>query len=320
MTILFMGGEMGAFIPADSSATETTSGLPVYDSNFSRCSLKAGSGSYNESATWTGQADLFVHARLGSETFPSGAVTILSLHDGTTDAIKLEYDRGAQTLTAKYWNGTTYVTIDAAITIDMTSTAHDVDVHAVVNSASGSCDVYIAGTRRIHGTGLALSGTTSIVKVRQYGANFSPQLSQCVVSTTSTIGGKLFTVPVNGAGATSSWTGTYANIDETVYSDLDFINSGTANQVSTFSVNAPTLTGYVVQAVAVTARANRGSGGPQNLKLVLRSGGTDYLGSSKSLDVGYGAFVEIWETDPATSAAWVNTAIATLQPGVKSIA
>jgi hypothetical protein len=104
------------------------------------------------------------------------------------------------------------------------------------------------------------------------------------------------------------------------YSDLDFINSGTANQVSTFAINAPTLTGYVVQAVAVTARANRGSGGPQNLKLVLRSAGTDYLGSTKSLDVGYGAFVEIWETDPATSAAWVNTAISTLQPGVKSIA
>jgi hypothetical protein len=183
-------------------------------------------------------ADIYVHARLGSETYASGAVTLLSLNDGTRDAIWLNYDRGAQTLAALYWNGTTSVTIDT-ISIDMSANAHDVDVHAVVNSGSGSCDVYIAGTRRIHGTGLALSGTTSIVKVRQYGANFSPQLSQCVASTTSTIGGKVFTVPVNGAGSTSSWTGTYANIDETVYSDLDFINSGTANQVSTFSVNAP---------------------------------------------------------------------------------
>jgi hypothetical protein len=100
MTILFMGGEMGAFIPADSSATETTSGSPIYDSSFSRCSLRAGGGSYNESATWSGVADIYVHARLGSETYASGAVTLLSLNDGTRDAIWLNYDRGAQTLAA----------------------------------------------------------------------------------------------------------------------------------------------------------------------------------------------------------------------------
>jgi hypothetical protein len=142
-----------------------------------------------------------------------------------------------------------------------------------------------------------------------------------IVQDQSTIGFVLGTCVPSGAGSTSAWTGAYTDIDEAVTSDADFISSGTANQVSTFAQTAiPTLTGYVVRAVCVSARAKRGSSGPQNIRMALRSAGTNYFsGSDISLGLGYAPVQTIWATDPATSAAWVNTAISSLEPGVKSI-
>ena len=79
------------------------------------------------------------------------------------------------------------------------------------------------------------------------------------------------------------------------------------------------LYSYNVVAVGVSPRAKRGASGPQNLHMALRSNGTNYYRSTIAQDVSYTANVAIWETDPATAAAWVNTAAALVQAGVKSI-
>ena len=196
----------------------------------------------------------------------------------------------------------------------------------MVNSASGSLKLYIAGTELIDSGTIDLSGTTSLKNFRFYGMTSGPStnniyVSQVIVADEPTIGMRLGSYHPSGAGATSSWTGDYSSIDETVYSDADFILSATANQVSTFAQTGPALTGYVVRAVGVSTRSKCGVGGPQNLRHALRSASTNYFSSADiALDVGYESQLTIWETDPATSAAWVNTATSTLQPGVKSIA
>jgi hypothetical protein len=55
------------------------------------------------------------------------------------------------------------------------------------------------------------------------------------------------------------------------------------------------------------------------LQLALRSAGTTYFSATKALDFGYGAFGNVWETNPATSAAFLSSEIAALEYGVKSI-
>jgi hypothetical protein len=199
------------------------------------------------------------------------------------------------------------------------------DFHFIVNTASGLGEIYVGGTQRLTQS-VDLSAITSIRKVRIIGGSaggfgFRTRISQMIVQDQSTIGFVLGTCVPSGAGSTSAWTGAYTDIDEAVTSDADFISSGTANQVSTFAQTAiPTLTGYVVRAVCVSARAKRGSSGPQNIRMALRSAGTNYFsGSDISLGLGYAPVQTIWATDPATSAAWVNTAISSLEPGVKSI-
>lgn len=321
-----MGGEMGAFIPSDSGVTETTSLTYVnFDAAFARSSIGMfGGTAYCEGTLASGQTDVWLHFDMVTAELGIGTVSRLIWQNASgTDSIRMRHNPGAETLAMEYWNGAAWTAAGATISISIAG-RQTFDLHVVCNSGTGSIDLYVAGTHRITSGAIDLSGTTSLKTFRFYGGTAGPNtdhtfISQCIVSDAPTVGGRLFTVPISGAGATSSWTGSYTEIDEIVYSDADFINSASVNQVSTFAIIAPTLTGYQVQAVAVTARAKRGASGPQNLQLALRSAGTNYFSSSQALDVGYGAFINIWETDPATSAAFTNSAIASLQPGVKSI-
>lgn len=317
MTMYFMGGEMAGFIPSDNASVEDAS-AGYFDSAFSRCATRVSSTTaYFETPDLGLPDEFYVHFAFRRGTTGSFLHTLIALVDGTTEVFRVQAT--GTTLQMQALVSSVWTNVGSAISYTQDVLNH-VDLYIDGNSATGTATLFIAGTQRESATA-DLSAVTSINKLRFYGIGTVTTclISQCVVSSTSTVGGRLFTVPPTGVGATSSWTGAYSNIDEIAYSDADFINSGTANQVSTFAVTAPSLTGYVVRAVAVNARAKRDSAGPQNLQLALRSSGTDYFSSSKALSVGYSSYCNIWETDPATSAAWVNSAVTSLQPGVKSI-
>lgn len=319
MTIYFAGGELGAFIPSDSSSKERTE-TAFRNTSFSRAALYAAAAGYNESATFTALTEIWAHVELAQESYITGTVNSFTLRTGAgVDAIKLVYDRGADTLALQYWNGASYTTV-GSIGIAIEDSHHDIDVHAIVNSASGSVVLYVSGTERINSGAINLSGTASITTVRSYGAANAPVFSQVIVANEPTIGWRLMTYYPSGAGSDSSWTGTYASIDETVTSDADFISSSVADQVSMFAgTYQSTVTGYVPRAVVVTARAKKGASGPSQLQLALRVSGTNYFSSSKSLAVSYGAIVNVWETSPATTVDWTSAELTGLQFGVKSI-
>lgn len=324
MAELFNGGEMDAFTPSDGSCTETTAAA-TFDSNFVRCALSFGGyggtdTSYFESAHWTPATAGFLqfdayHGLLGNAFLTATTMISLVNNSGTTVA-RLRVDNpnsGAMQL--QYLNASAVWTTAGSVVISTGLAANTIEWDF---SASGKLNYYVSGTERISFSG-DLSHLAGVAYVRLHNHNGWPRYSQVMADTESTIGHRLTTVPVVSAGATSGWTGTYAEIDEIVYSDTDFINSATANQVSTFGVTGPTLTGYTVQSVTVSARAKRDASGPQNLQLALRVSGADYVSSSKALSIGYAPYQNIWTSNPASLGAWSNSAIAALQPGVKSI-
>lgn len=318
MTIVWCGSEMGTFLPADSLAAETQlSGY--FNSAFSRAGTNSGTASSFETPTFAAQTDFYTHLCLANGIYPSGSTFPLDLVDGSdVEWVRLTYNRGTDQLALSYWNGASFTTV-STISINIESNPHDIDIYTKCNTASGQIKLYVAGTLRIDSGVIDLSGCTSIVKARSTGAGAGPVISQLIIADEPTIGWRLVTRYPNGAGSDSAWTGAYTGVDEAVYTDADFINSASANQVSMFTQTGPALTGYVVRAVAVTARAKKGASGPANLQLAVRSSGTNYFSASKALDVGYGGFCNVWETDPATTADWQNTAVDSLQIGVKSI-
>jgi hypothetical protein len=325
MTIYFAGGEMGAFIPSDSTVTEAGS-VSHYNSSFARTALYATKdANYFESPELTGLTDAWIHFDLSVGSALVGEGKRFSWYDTAgTERIRLIGDNAGD-MTLQYNVGAGFVTVGSVVSAPLSNVTQTIDIHVVCNSASGSIHLYLSGTERVAGTGIDLSAITELNKVRFTGKLATGSLgadtfaSQVIVADEPTIGWRLTTVPATGAGATTDWTGGYTEIDEVAYSDADFINSATANQVELFSHSTAVPSGYAVRAVAVTARAKCGASGPQNIQLALRSAGTTYFSASKALDVGYEAFVNIWETDPATSADFTASAIAALQFGVKSI-
>lgn len=318
MTELFNGGEIDAFYPSDSNPIETSS--IGFNPDFARCAIGiSGLTSYIETAHWSAQTEAYHHWELMMSQASFFDYTVLELCDASDDPqIQIRAtrtDTTTHTLTLRYSDGMGGWT--TADTVSLSTNIQTFDLHWLID-ASGELDLYIAGTKRIEFTG-DLSGLNAITYARHYGGYVKAYYSQVFTDTEPTIGERLYTLPPSATGTNTAWTGTYTEVDEIPYSDADFINSGTANQVETFGITAPTLTGYVVQSVTVSARAKYDGSGPSNIQLALRSGGTDYFSSSQALDVGYEPHQNIWETNPATSAAWVNTAISALQPGVKSI-
>jgi hypothetical protein len=106
-----------------------------------------------------------------------------------------------------------------------------------------------------------LSGLSAIKKVRVlsiYGTNY---VSEMICSTASTVRLRGYTRYPIGAGSDTAWTGTYADVDETVYSDVDGLESGTATQIETVTGSTTTLGGFAVEAVLVGARAALGNDG-----------------------------------------------------------
>lgn len=328
MSVLFMGGELSALIPSDSTVIETTATTySNYDTAFARAAIGPYQGTkYAEGHTASGQTDVWLHFDMVVGGSVLGTCTRFTWANSSgTDYVRLRHAANADTVSVEYWNGSAWTTAGAQISLSLSHpNRQTIDIHVVCNSASGSIKLYVGGTLRIDSGTIDLSGCTNLKTFRFFGgtagaASDATYVSQVAAADESTIGCRLITCYPSGVGATSGFTGAYTDVDEAVLSDADFILSGTANQVSTFAQTGPAITGYSVRAVAVSARAKKGTGGPQNLQLALRSAGTNYFGSSQALDAGYAGYQEIWATDPATSAAWVNTAISSLQPGVKSI-
>lgn len=316
MTIYYMGGEIGTFTPADANAGEGTSTLGK-DPNFSRVSISVNGGSSsNTSSDFSLPDEWWFHAYIANR-FANVAFKYYYFRTATTDVLRLGFNQTS--IKVEVWSGIAWVEVIAPTTVDMGSDAEQtIDLHVTGNSASGEVALYIAGVKRDEQTA-DLSTVVGIENLKIAGAA-SYGGSQFVIADEPTTGWRLMTYVPTGAGATGDWTGDYTGIDESVNSDADFINSGTANQVELFTTTpVGSITGYIPRAVGVYCRAKCGAGGPQNLQLALRSAGTTYFSGSKALDVGYGGFGHIWNQDPATSADFLSGALAALQPGVKSI-
>lgn len=327
MTILFQGAEMASFTPSDSTVKEYTSS-ESYNSSYARCSITCdGATNYAEGTPSASATDYWIHFDMVIDPVASGtAATRLSVYDSSgNERLRFKYSDGSTfTVGVDYWTGASF-TSAGTFSLDMGSIRQVIDIRVVCNSGSGSIDVYVAGTNRLS----AAVSTTSITNLRKFrflggtvaSLTTNTRFSQVIVADEPTVGWRLVTCRASGAGATTDWTGSYTEIDETIYVDGDFINSSVADQVELFTNTATaSMTGHSVRSVAVAARAKRGASGPANIRMALRSAGTTYFSSGDiALGLGYTPVQTIWETDPATTSDFLASAITSLQFGVKSI-
>lgn len=316
MAVLFMGSGLDAL--NNSGLNEQEISAPAFtsfmDSSFVRTAVRIGAFSgWAETPEWTAVQELWVHYYVSCDSRTSD---YLALMDGSTAVFKMHTASG--TMRLSYLSApATWTQVGSAFTVPDNCY---LDIY-FKSGASGEVGVYVNGVEQMTASA-SMTFAEDVTKARwTYVDNVYHNISAIAVAEEPTIGWRVNQGYPSGNGANTAWTGDYTSVDEAALSTADYIYSGTANQVETFTHTlVAAMTGYVPRAVAVAARSRRGSSGPQSLQLALRSGSTDYFSSSHSPGLGFGAEVNVWNTNPDTSADWTSSQIASLQPGVKSIA
>lgn len=315
MTILFMGGDL-------SSMTDTGFGSDVDSAAISFTGLAVrsdgGAGETVETEAWTPVQELWFHAV--TQTDPGDEP--LQFMDGSEIALKMEkvsVGGGVYTFRMMYQSSVgVFTQVGTNFTIPAGGWFY-LDIY-LKTGADGACAVFYNGSERMAQAAASMTYAPDISSVRFDGDQRS-NYGGVVIATENTIGWRLGRLIPLANGANTAWTGDVSSVDETANNDSDYIYSGTADQVETYTVsNYPaSFTGYVPRAVAVSARAKRNTTGPQGLQLCLRVDGTDYFSATKTLGLGYTGQEHVWETNPDTGLAWTSAQLVGLQIGVKSI-
>lgn len=322
MTVYFMGGEMSAFFPSGAGVSEGASA-----DGFQRSVIECDGDTSNpalvyvESWHYSALTEGYLHEKLNIGITTLGTHESVTFWNGSTKLARIIWSYisggGNVTLTLQYANGSGVMTT-AGTPIQIPSNVGHFDLYWDF-SASGNMTLWLDGTERINSGVVDLSHLSGVQYTRHHGGPIGSFHSQVVVADEPTIGWRLASRWPNGAGSDGAWTGDYTSVDELSLSDADFILTSAADQVETFAQTGASISGYVIRAVGVAARAKRGASGPQNLRLVLRSAGANYdNGADLAQTIGYSPNVAIWEQNPATGADWQTGAIDALQPGVKS--
>ncbi|HMJ59525.1 MAG TPA: hypothetical protein VK467_10325 [Gemmatimonadales bacterium] len=121
-----------------------------------------------------------------------------------------------------------------------------------------------------------------------------------------------------GAGATTGLTpsagSNFQNVDEAPPDSDTTYNSGASNAYDTYAMSWSSLTGYGILGMIVSTW-NRSISGAQNCNAVLRVGGVDNHGATKTPPTTYRYDAETSNNNPTSGLAWDYTALSTTELG-----
>lgn len=323
MTILFAGGEEEMFTPT--SVPTFNSDPLVSDTAYTRGAIGIEFARKISASLSAASDEVWVHFDHYVTTSAAGFLdgNILWIHGPVTNLAYIDVNNGLPSF--YYWNGSTYTLISTGPTLN--KFLYSIDVRIKLHATEGAIAWYINGTLQGGVSGDTLFGVDTTIDSFILGPSAggssaaASYFSQVIASTSSTIGAKLKTLEPTADGANTAWVGTFADIDETLLNDTDFISSAVADQVETFTAGDVTVpSDYLIGGVCVGARGQRGASGPQNLQIAIRSNSTDYMSDSVAgLGAGYAPYFNVWHNDPDTSASWTESGVNAIEVGVKSI-
>lgn len=152
--------------------------------------------------------------------------------------------------------------------------------------------------------------------------------SEVIVATSDTRNLSLVTQTATANGNTHNWTGgtasDAANTSKSV-GELSPQYSGTAGQIDEYQVTPALPAGsFSVLSVVHKAEATVGASGPTKFDFVIRLGAVDYSSADFVPNAAWATYMNTWDVNPATTAAWATTDIVAASTsfnfGLKSVA
>lgn len=123
-------------------------------------------------------------------------------------------------------------------------------------------------------------------------------------------------------GTHQQWTpstpGThYTLVDETAPNTTDYVSSSTVGQRDTYSMQDLTAVTGTIYAVQIALAALKSDAGARSIKPLLLSAASEALGAATALATGQTYTLHQQATDPATGAAWTESAVNAMQCGAE---
>jgi hypothetical protein len=209
--------------------------------------------------------------------------------------------------------------------------------HQITSATAGTTEVWLDGARVINFTGdNTQTGTAVNVAFVQLGVMVATSVAGlywafddiAVNDTSGSINngqifdGRVALLKPTGAGSNTAQTrgGTdsganWNQVDEFPPSMTDYVFSATAATRDTYALGDLPAGTWAVNCCEVLAYAQNSDAGAGSLGLTVKSGSTTNEGTAQSLTTTAQYFRQLYETDPATSAAWTTAAVNALEAG-----
>lgn len=331
-TFYLVGGEDSEFSPTGATSIDTTAGH--FRANYARSALKVTQpGNITITDGWYASLPAVSSLYVSAQMFMSaGSATngySIILKRGAINTLAFMTDGGGHwRLVKTNAAGTTTVLVTSTFTVPAAVLAR-LDVYANY-AVAGRVQLYVGGTLAIDYSGdVTTDSATTLDGVgfgsmnTNTGVAGSTSWSEIIVADSDTRGMALASLTPLATGNTALWTGAVTDINESTLSDTTTASTATAGQLEEFTVTPASAIGTTtgVLAVVVSARAAKGSTGPQNLQAAVRTGATDYVSANLPVTTILGTVQNVWATNPNTSATWAGSDLtaAGFNIGLKSI-
>jgi len=220
------------------------------------------------------------------------------------------------------FDGSAWVNVGASISGFMPA-VHRFDLHSVIDPVNGAFELYIDGslhTAFFGNTTGAATGTTSfkIAGPNPFGVTGYRGIIITDTVDTRTILDLKSNLP-NGAGFYDAWNGVFTDVNSVGQNDVIGIDTDTADEISSFTLDDPNIVGNSqIAGVVLNARAQRTATGPQALNLGVRTGGADFFSPDLALSEIAGNVSHTFGINPATNAPWTQAEIVTMELAIRS--
>lgn len=325
MTRLFTEGFEAGDVLAWDSATGSSSTSPV------RIGGRAGrTNNQSFPKVVTAGTEFYVRSAVYLES--GGVMNITWLNSGTTlgsvrqfnhaDGQRLDLYTGTATLvasTTRYWSTGVWIVIE---------------IHVKLADSGGIIELKADNVLVASFYGDTKPGADTTINKFSFGSSSFTNFDDIAINDTN--GGSdnswcgdahIYALTPNGNGTTNNFTGSDGNstdnyllVDEIPYnSDTDYVQSATSTHKDLYAfTNLPSLpSGSVISRVIVETRARELTADGQAIKVGVKSGATESWSSNITLTTAYARQSVEFINDPATSAAWTESAVNALEAGVQ---
>lgn len=326
------------YFPNGGSVTSTTS--TAFNTGSS---ILFGTGGYSQFSSAlkklvTPSAQIFVGFRYNYAIDKNGQAYIVNLMGDTGSTLHLRLMVNLTTYTLSLLRNTTVIATSTADSQPLNPGSwYYVEMSATIDSTAGTAVVRVNGNTVISFSGNTRNGGTS-TDVDCIALGYSPgygtagrsnsflvddvYICNSLGSTNNTFLGdvQVQTLLPTGAGTSTQLTpigsaSNYANVNDVPDSDSTYNSSSTAGQRDTYAMGDISGDPDIVFGVQQVTHAFKTTSGTGNLKAAQLSGGVVSYGANNSLGTSNTAYIDIFESNPATGVPYTTTDLNGLEAG-----